>query len=151
MQTALRMDTTRLPSERSLVSSFKRALSVVFHLVVRNVDLPPARCQQLTGINFIFYYGTTFFQQSGIHNPFLITIATNTINVLMTLPGMWGVERFGRRPLLLIGSIGMCVCEFVIAIVGVTVSADNNAGHKVLVAFVCIYIVRFMLYFYFCS
>lgn len=33
--------------------------------------------QQLTGINFIFYYGTTFFQQSGIQNPFLITIATN--------------------------------------------------------------------------
>jgi SP family sugar:H+ symporter-like MFS transporter len=30
--------------------------------------------QQLTGINFIFYYGTTFFERSGISNPFIITI-----------------------------------------------------------------------------
>jgi hypothetical protein len=27
----------------------------------------------LTGINFIFYYGTTFFKASGISNPFLIS------------------------------------------------------------------------------
>jgi sugar porter (SP) family MFS transporter len=99
--------------------------------------------QQLTGINFIFYYGTTFFLQSGIRNPFLITIATNIINVFTTLPGMWGVERFGRRRLLLIGAIGMCVCEFIVAIIGVTVSVNNIAGQKVLVAFVCIYIAFF--------
>ncbi|BGP44019.1 Plasma membrane low glucose sensor [Rhodotorula kratochvilovae] len=36
--------------------------------------------QQLSGINFIFYYGTTFFKNSGISNPFLITIATNVVN-----------------------------------------------------------------------
>ena len=29
--------------------------------------------QQLSGINFIFYYGTTFFANSGINNPFIIT------------------------------------------------------------------------------
>lgn len=28
--------------------------------------------QQLSGINFIFYYGTTFFRRSGIANPFLM-------------------------------------------------------------------------------
>jgi SP family sugar:H+ symporter-like MFS transporter len=43
--------------------------------------------QQLTGINFIFYYGTTFFKSSGISQPFLITIATNVVNVGMTIPG----------------------------------------------------------------
>ncbi|KAL0955380.1 hypothetical protein HGRIS_001628 [Hohenbuehelia grisea] len=99
--------------------------------------------QQLTGINFIFYYGTTFFKRSGISDPFLITIATNIVNVFMTLPGMWGVERFGRRSLLLVGAIGMCLCEFIVAIVGVTVSVENIAGQKVLIAFVCIYIAFF--------
>jgi SP family sugar:H+ symporter-like MFS transporter len=84
---------------------------------------------------------------SGIKNAFLITVATNVVNVFMTLPGMWGVERFGRRRLLLVGAAGMCICEFIIAIVGVTISVDNIAGQKVLVAFVCIYIVRFMLLF----
>ncbi|KAJ8495810.1 hypothetical protein ONZ45_g4611 [Pleurotus djamor] len=99
--------------------------------------------QQLTGINFIFYYGTTFFNHSGINDPFLITIATNIVNVFMTLPGMWGVERFGRRRLLLVGAIGMCLCEFIVAIVGVTISTSNLAGQKVLIAFVCIYIAFF--------
>ena len=37
--------------------------------------------QQLTGINFIFYFGTTFFTNAGIHNPYLISIATSTVNV----------------------------------------------------------------------
>ncbi|KAG6908781.1 hypothetical protein DXG01_003310 [Tephrocybe rancida] len=94
-------------------------------------------------INFIFYYGTTFFVNSGIRDPFLITIATNIVNVFMTLPGIWGVERFGRRRLLLIGAAGMCVCEFIVAIVGVTISGKNIAGQKVLIAFVCIYIAFF--------
>ncbi|KAG5635147.1 hypothetical protein H0H81_012280 [Sphagnurus paluster] len=99
--------------------------------------------QQLTGINFIFYYGTTFFKNSGISDPFLISIATNIVNVFMTLPGMWGVERFGRRRLLLVGAIGMCLCEYIVAIVGVTISVQNLAGQKVLIAFVCIYIAFF--------
>lgn len=60
----------------------------------------------------------------------------------MTVPGIWGVERFGRRRLLLIGALGMCICEFIVAIVGVTVSVQNLAGQRVLIAFVCIYIVR---------
>jgi len=99
--------------------------------------------QQLTGINFIFYFGTTFFERSGVANPFLISVATNIVNVFMTLPGIWGVERFGRRRLLLIGAIGMCVCEYIVAIVGVSLPTTNVAGQKVLVAFVCIYIAFF--------
>jgi sugar porter (SP) family MFS transporter len=99
--------------------------------------------QQLTGINFIFYYGTTFFQASGIQKPFLITVATNVVNVGMTVPGIWGIERFGRRSLLLWGAVGMCICEYLVAIIGVTISIHNIAGQKVLIAFVCIYIACF--------
>ncbi|KAI0794026.1 MFS monosaccharide transporter [Fomes fomentarius] len=99
--------------------------------------------QQLTGINFIFYYGTTFFTRSGIKDPFLITVATNIVNVFMTLPGMWGIERFGRRSLLLWGAALMCVCEFLVAIIGVTISTENQSGQKALIALVCIYIAGF--------
>jgi SP family sugar:H+ symporter-like MFS transporter len=100
-------------------------------------------CQQLTGVNFIFYYGTTFFKQSGIRNPFLISVATNVINVFMTIPGIWGVERFGRRSLLLVGAAGMCICEFLVAIIGVTISVQDQSGQKALIAIVCIYIAFF--------
>jgi len=99
--------------------------------------------QQLTGINFIFYFGTSVFQKAGIKKPFLTTIATNIVNVFMTLPGMYGIERFGRRRLLLVGAIGMCICEFLVAIIGVTISVTNASGQKALVALICIYIAFF--------
>jgi len=99
--------------------------------------------QQLTGINFIFYYGTTFFTRSGIKDPFLITIATNVVNVGMTVPGIYFVDKAGRRRLLLIGAAGMLICEYLVAIIGVTISVENTAGQKVLIALVCIYIAFF--------
>ncbi|CAF0738107.1 unnamed protein product [Adineta steineri] len=99
--------------------------------------------QQLTGINFIFYYGTSFFQASGIQLPFLITIATNVVNVGMTIPGMWGMDKLGRRKILMIGAAGMLVCEFIVAIVGTIVGQSNEAAQKTLIAFVCIYIAFF--------
>ncbi|KAF8316829.1 general substrate transporter [Clavulina sp. PMI_390] len=99
--------------------------------------------QQLTGINFIFYYGTTFFKNSGISDPFLISVATNVVNVGSTIPGILAVDRVGRRNLLLWGAAGMCFCEFLVAIIGVTISVDNKSGQKVLIAFVCIYIFFF--------
>ncbi|KAH9029115.1 hypothetical protein EDB84DRAFT_250946 [Lactarius hengduanensis] len=52
------------------------------------------RFHTLTGINFIFYFGTTFFTNASIHNPFLVSIATSTVSVGMALPGIWGVKRF---------------------------------------------------------
>ncbi|KAL7415107.1 monosaccharide importer [Mrakia frigida] len=105
--------------------------------------------QQLTGINFIFYYGTTFFQRSGISNPFTITIITNVVNVACTIPGILMIDRAGRRPLLIWGAVVMATCEFLVAIVGVTVGtpaadgAINLPAQRVLIAFVCIYIAAF--------
>lgn len=97
--------------------------------------------QQLTGINFIFYFGTRFFQSAGLENAFVDSIATTVVNVGMTIPGIYLVERTGRRNLLLIGAAGMIVCEFIVAIVGVTTPTGDHASQKVLIAFVCIYIV----------
>ncbi|KAF5320855.1 hypothetical protein D9619_000115 [Psilocybe cf. subviscida] len=107
--------------------------------------------QQLTGINFIFYYGTTFFMTAGISNPFIITIICDVVNTAVTMFGLPLIDRMGRRRLLLIGAAGMCICEFIVAIVGVTagdIQADgsvNLAAQRVLIAFVCIYIAFFAL------
>ena len=97
--------------------------------------------QQLTGVNFIFYYGTSFFQSSGIQNPFVTSMITNIVNVVSTLPGLYMVEKWGRRPLLLFGAAGMCICQFIVAIVGTT--TNSVVANKVLIAFVCIYIFFF--------
>jgi len=127
--------------ESSYVDCFKNGRNKILLRTLTGIFLQA--WQQLTGINFIFYYGTTFFKQSGIANPFTITIATAVVNVGMTIPSLWAVDHVGRRRLLLIGAIGMLVCEFLVAIIGVTISVENQAGQKCLVAFVCIYIAFF--------
>ncbi|KAI9750027.1 MAG: hypothetical protein M4579_006633 [Chaenotheca gracillima] len=99
--------------------------------------------QQWTGINFIFYFGTTFFQTLGtISNPFLIGLITTLVNVLSTPISFYTIERFGRRPLLIWGALGMLVCEFIVAIIGVTDGQDPKAV-SAMIAFICIYIFFF--------
>ncbi|KAF4923128.1 Major facilitator-type transporter ecdD [Colletotrichum viniferum] len=108
--------------------------------------------QQLTGINFIFYYGTQYFQNSGFSNGFVIGMITSSINVVSTIPGMYAVDRWGRRPLLLWGAIGMCISQFLVAMLGTLTTSQDDAGNiivlnlpaqKAAIAFVCIYIFFF--------
>jgi len=98
--------------------------------------------QQLTGVNFIFYYGTSFFQNSGISNPFIESVVTSVVNVCSTLPGLYLVEKWGRRPLLIFGAVGMSVCQFIVGAIG-TAKPNDQTSNKALIAFVCIYIFFF--------
>lgn len=99
--------------------------------------------QQWTGVNFIFYFGTTFFQTLGtISNPFLISLVTTLVNVCSTPISFYTIERFGRRPLLIWGAAGMVVCQFIVAIAG-TVDGHNDNTVKAMIAFICIYIFFF--------
>jgi sugar porter (SP) family MFS transporter len=98
--------------------------------------------QQWTGVNFIFYYGTTFFQTSGIKNPFTISIITNVVNVASTPLSFYGIEKFGRRTLMLWGAVLMLCCEFIVAGVG-TAKEGSETASTVLIVFVCIYIFGF--------
>jgi MFS transporter, SP family, sugar:H+ symporter len=61
--------------------------------------------QQLTGINFIFYYGTQYFKNSGITNAFVISMITSSVNTASTFPGLYAIDKWGRRPLLFWGGM----------------------------------------------
>ncbi|KAK3683118.1 hypothetical protein LTR37_020556 [Vermiconidia calcicola] len=98
--------------------------------------------QQFTGINFIFYYNTTFFKQVGLNNAFLIALVTTIVNVCSTPVSFYTIERYGRRPLLIYGAIAMAVCEFIIAAVW-TADASSSTANYVLIVFVCFYIFFF--------
>jgi len=77
--------------------------------------------QQWTGVNFIFYYSTPFLQSTGaISNTFLISLIFTLVNVCSTPISFYTVEKFGRRPLLVWGALGMLICQFLVAIIGVT-------------------------------
>jgi len=93
--------------------------------------------QQLTGINFIFYFGTSFFQTLGtINNPFLISLVTTLVNVCSTPISFYTVEKFGRRRLLIYGSAGMVIMQFIVAIMGVSNGSDPKVV-SAMIAFIC--------------
>ena len=67
--------------------------------------------QQFVGINVIFYYSSLLWQSVGINtsNSLLISMISAAVNIAGTVVAMALVDRIGRRPLLLIGSVGMMV------------------------------------------
>ncbi|HEY9657306.1 MAG TPA: sugar porter family MFS transporter, partial [Allocoleopsis sp.] len=67
--------------------------------------------QQFVGINVIFYYSTVLWQSVGFseENSLIITVITSVTNIVTTLIALMFVDRFGRKPLLLVGSLGMAI------------------------------------------
>lgn len=104
--------------------------------------------QQLSGVNFIMYYGTTFFEGVSLTDSFLISLVINIVNVASTIPGLLVIESWGRRKLLIVGAVGMAACQLLIATFS-TASGNPTGGHMstamnwVLLIFVGIYIFFF--------
>ncbi|KAK9489986.1 hypothetical protein V1508DRAFT_442198 [Lipomyces doorenjongii] len=94
---------------------------------------------QLVGVNFIKYFGIDFFFQTGITNSFVISMATNLVSFSMTIPALYLIERLGRRSFLIIGYIGSCITQYIIAIVGL-VAAGSDLARRILVSFSILYI-----------
>ncbi|MFF0788678.1 sugar porter family MFS transporter [Streptomyces spiralis] len=67
--------------------------------------------QQFVGINVAFYYSSTLWQSVGVDpaDSFFYSFTTSIINIVGTVIAMIFVDRVGRKPLALIGSIGMAV------------------------------------------
>ncbi|KAL2180507.1 general substrate transporter [Thermothelomyces heterothallicus CBS 202.75] len=100
--------------------------------------------QQLTGVNFIMYYGTTFFYGAGIGNAFTVSLIMQVINLVSTFPGLFVVESWGRRKLLIVGSVGMAICQLLIASFATASGNDNKpTQNQILIIFVAIYIFFF--------
>ncbi len=70
--------------------------------------------QQLVGINVIFYYGATLWQLAGFTegDALLINIGSGVLSIAACFVTVMFVDRIGRKPLLMIGSIGMAVSLF---------------------------------------
>lgn len=67
--------------------------------------------QQVTGINAVFFYAPTIFEQSGVGTNAAFAQATwvGVTNVVFTVIAMLTIDRLGRRPLLLIGLTGIII------------------------------------------
>ncbi|KAI9737678.1 MAG: glucose transporter [Claussenomyces sp. TS43310] len=99
--------------------------------------------QQLSGCNYIFYFGTTFFSGRNIGSPFLFQLISDGVNTLSTLPGMVLVESWGRRRLLMVGALCMGLCQLIIASVASSETIDTAAANRVIVIFICLSVFFF--------
>ncbi|MCL4180898.1 MAG: sugar porter family MFS transporter, partial [Verrucomicrobia bacterium] len=68
--------------------------------------------QQVTGINVFLYYGPEIFKQLGTTSDvaLLQTVVVGAVNLLFTVGAIWTVDRWGRRPLMILGAAGMGLC-----------------------------------------
>ncbi|MBN1462252.1 MAG: D-xylose transporter XylE [Paludibacteraceae bacterium] len=74
--------------------------------------------QQVVGINVVLYYAPTIFKGLGFGNDAAMwqTVIMGIVNILFTLVAIFTVDKFGRKPLLIIGSIGMAIGMFAIGL-----------------------------------
>lgn len=99
--------------------------------------------QQLSGINSFFYYSSVIYYKLGIV-PDVTTAVTGAVSVAATLVAVFYIDRAGRRPLLIMGSMGMMLCLIVVgAIILFTDSQVSEAQRVAVTVFICFYIVNF--------
>jgi SP family sugar:H+ symporter-like MFS transporter len=86
--------------------------------------------QQLVGINVVFYYSSTLWQSVGINpqSSFFYSFTTSIVNIVGTIIAMVLVDKIGRKPLALAGSIGMAIS---LALVAWAFSARTGSGKNV--------------------
>jgi SP family xylose:H+ symportor-like MFS transporter len=72
--------------------------------------------QQAVGINAVLYYAPRIFGDMGMENPMVITVFMGIVNIAFTLVAIFTVERLGRKPLLIWGSLGMALGAFGVAV-----------------------------------
>ncbi len=73
--------------------------------------------QQAIGINAVLYYAPRIFESAGAQGGGMMqTVIMGVVNIAFTCVAIFTVDRFGRKPLLIIGSVGMAAGAFAVAV-----------------------------------
>ncbi|WP_431210653.1 MFS transporter [Puia sp. P3] len=112
-----------------------------------------AMFNQLSGINAILYYAPRIFQMAGFDQgqAYLQPVYIGAANLLFTLIAMTVIDKFGRKKLLIIGSLGMIVFLGLTALffrsvdLSGVVSGQAAGNNK----FVLLYLIGFIAFFAF--
>ena len=75
--------------------------------------------QQAVGINAVLYFAPRIFESLGMGNPMMQTVLMGVVNITFTLVAIFTVEKWGRKPLLIWGSIGMALGAMGVAVTSV--------------------------------
>ncbi len=120
--------TERKPQFSDLLSRSGGLLPIVW------IGMGLSILQQFVGINVIFYYSSILWRAVGFseRNSLLITVITSVVNIVTTFIAIATVDKFGRKPLLLLGSIGMTLTLGTLAVVFGNAAIDPTTGNPTL-------------------
>ncbi|TKR77551.1 hypothetical protein L596_018501 [Steinernema carpocapsae] len=99
--------------------------------------------QQLSGINAAMFYSTRIFEATLHEKAVYATIGMGAINVVQTTVSLYLIEKFGRRPLLLVGFTGMTLSSLGIFGSLMITNVDIVWPSYLAVAFLLIFVVAF--------
>ena len=118
----------RRPRFGDLLENTGRRVGKVRKIVWVGIGL--ATFQQLVGINVVFYYGAVLWQAVGFSesDALLINIISGGVSIGACLITMALIDRIGRKPLLLVGSIGMAVTLGLVAFAFTTATIGAEGG-----------------------
>jgi sugar porter (SP) family MFS transporter len=104
--------------------------------------------QQVTGINVFMYFGASIFKEmsksTGVDAGLLTQIIINGCGVLFPVIAIATVDKWGRKPLMLLGTAGMLVSLVGMGVMAQTM-ADPTAAANMMLAFIIMYIACFGL------
>ncbi len=106
--------------KKTVVNKVATNYSVILEKSVRPafvVGITLAIFQQLCGINVVFNYTSTIFETVGanLDRQLFETVAIGIVNLCFTILAMWQVDKLGRRPLMLIGALGLSISYLLLA------------------------------------
>jgi len=94
------------------------------------VGIGLATLQQLVGINVVFYYGAVLWQSVGFteSDALLINVISGALSIAAVTVTILVIDRIGRKPLLLIGSIGMTISLAILVVAFLNASSSPEGA-----------------------
>jgi sugar porter (SP) family MFS transporter len=120
-----------LAAEARLGQASWRALLHPSLRLVMTLGIVIGILQQVSGINAVFFYAPMIFEKSGIgtNAAFMQAALVGLVNLAFTVVAMAVIDRFGRRPLLVFGLVGIAACMLLLAW---AFSAGDNANPRLI-------------------
>ena len=95
--------------------------------------------QQAVGINAVLYFAPRIYEAMGFDNPMVLTVFNGIVNLGFTCVAIFTVEKLGRKPLLIVGSLGMAIGAF-----GVACTFGNPELQLICMVSIMVYSASFM-------
>ena len=95
--------------------------------------------QQAVGINAVLYYAPRIYEAMGFDNPIVLTVFNGIVNLGFTCVAIFTVEKLGRKPLLIVGSLGMAL-----GAIGVAITFGNPSMQLFCMVSIMVYSASFM-------